>query len=237
MKKRGKVVLVIDHDAQTRRFLRQGFKLHGGFSVQEAKTAAEGLKAAAFNAPDLIMLDLALPDLCGSVVLEQIRSMSNVPIIILSVESNEMEKVRILKLGADDYVVKPFGIAELIARSKAALRRYFKGPTANPVVVVGPLSIDLVAQAASLNNNPINLSQQQYHLLEILATNVGSVVTRDQLLKAIWGSNERKYITYLRVLVRELREIVETDPDRPQFLATEWGVGYRLQSRLANASG
>lgn len=237
MKKRGKVVLVIDHEAQTRRFLRQGFKLHGGFSVQEANTAAEGLKAAAFNAPDLIILDLALPDVCGSVVLEQIRSRSNVPIIILSVESNEMEKVRVLKLGADDYVVKPFGIAELIARSKAALRRYFKGPTANPVVVVGPLSIDLVAQAASLNNNPIKLSHQQYHLLEILATNVGLVVTRDQLLKAIWGSNERKYITYLRVLVRELREIVETDPDRPQFLATEWGVGYRLQSRLANASG
>jgi two-component system, OmpR family, KDP operon response regulator KdpE len=237
MKKRGKVVLVIDHEAQTRRFLRQGFKLHGGFSVQEAKTAAEGLKAAAFNPPDLIILDLALPDVCGSVVLEQIRSTSNVPIIILSVESNEMEKVRVLKLGADDYVVKPFGIAELIARSKAVLRRYFKGPTANPVVVVGPLSIDLVAQAASLNNNPIKLSQQQYHLLEILATNVGLVVTRDQLLKAIWGSNERKYITYLRVLVRELREIVETDPDRPQLLTTEWGVGYRLQSRVANVSG
>jgi len=237
MKKRGNVVLVIDQEAQTRRFLREGFKPHGGFSVQEAKTAAEGLKAATFNAPDLIILDLALPDLCGSVVLEQIRSWSNVPIIILSVESNEMEKVRLLQLGADDYVVKPFGIAELIARSKAALRRYFKGPTANPVVVAGPLSIDLVARAASLNNNPIKLSQQQYHLLEVLATNVGLVVTHDQLLKVIWGSNQRKYIPHLRVLVRELREIIEADPDRPRLLATEWGVGYRLQSRLEGVSG
>jgi two-component system, OmpR family, KDP operon response regulator KdpE len=228
MTKRGNVVLVIDQEAQTRRFLREGFKRHGGFFLQEAKTAAEGLKAARFNAPDLIILDLALPDLSGSLVLEQIRSRSNVPIIILSVESNEMEKVRLLKLGADDYVVKPFGIAELIARSKAALRRYFKSPTTNPVVVAGPLSIDLVGQAASLNNNPIKLSPHQYNLLHILATNVGLVITHDQLLKVIWGSNQRKYIPHLRVLVRELRELIETDPDRPRLLATEWGVGYSL---------
>jgi len=231
MKKHDNVVLVIDSEAQTRRFLRTGFKLHGGFLVREAKTASEGLKAATFNAPDLIILDLALPDIHGSAVLEHIRSWSDIPIIILSVESNEMQKVRLLELGADDYVVKPFGIAELIARSKAALRRYYKGPTANPVVVAGPLSIDLVGRTASLNNNPVRFTPQQYHFLHLLATNVGLAVTHGQLFKEIWGSNQKKYIPHLRALVREIREIVETDPDHPRILTTEWGVGYRLQSR------
>ena len=237
MTKRGNVVLVIDQEAQTRRLIRKGFEYHGGFFLQEATTAAEGLKAATLNAPHLIILDLALPDLCGSAVLEQIRSWSNVPIIILSVESSETEKVRLLELGADDYVVKPFGIPELIARSRVALRRYIKGPTTNSVVVVGHLSIDLVGQAASLSNNPIKLTPQQYNLLRILATNVGLVVAHDQLLKVIWGSNQRKYIPHLRVLVRELRELIEADPDRPELLATEWGVGYRLQSRPESVSG
>jgi two-component system, OmpR family, KDP operon response regulator KdpE len=237
MTKRGNVVLVIEQEAQIRRFLRVGFKRHGGFFLKEAKTAAEGLKAATFNALDLIILDLALPDLSGSLVLEQIRSWSDVPIIVLSVESNEMEKVRLLALGADDYLVKPFGIAELIARSNAALRRYLKSPTASPVVTVGPLSIDLVGRTASLNKNPVKLSRQQYNLLHIFATHIGLVVTHDQLLTVIWGSNHRKYIPHLRVLVRELREIIETDHNRPQLLATEWGVGYRLRSRVASVSG
>ena len=229
-------MLLIDDEPKIRRFLRTGFELHGSFCVQEAETAAEGLKAATFNAPDLIILDLALPDLNGALVLEHIRSWSNVPIIILSVESNEAEKVRLLQLGADDYVVKPFGIAELIARSEAALRRYFKSPTANPVVVAGPLSIDLVGRTVSLNKNPIRLTRKQYLLLHILATNVGLVVTHDQLLREIWGSNQRKNIQYLRVLVRALRQIIETDPDNPRLLTTESGVGYRLQARLESIS-
>jgi two-component system KDP operon response regulator KdpE len=232
MNKPSNVVLLIDDEPKIRRFLRAGFEVHGGFSVQEAETAAEGLKAATFNPPDLIILDLALPDLHGALVLEQIRSWSDVPIIILSVESNEVEKVRFLQLGADDYVVKPFGIAELIARSEAALRRYFKSATENPVVAAGPLSIDLAGRTVSLNKNPIRLTRKQYLLLHVLATHVGLVVTHDELLREIWSGNQRRNIQYLRILVRALRQIIETDPNHPRLLVTESGVGYRLQARL-----
>jgi len=226
-------VLLIDDEPKIRRFLRAGFELQG-FSVLEAENGADGLKAATFNAPDLIVLDLVLPDLHGAEVLERIRSWSNVPVIILSIESNEEEKVQLLKLGADDYVVKPFGIAELLARSEAALRRYFKSATENPVVVAGPLSVDLVGQTVSLNKHQIRLTRKEYRLLHILATHVGLVVTHDQLLKQIWSGNQRDNIQYLRILVRKLRQKIETNSDQPRLLVTESGVGYRLQSRFEN---
>jgi two-component system, OmpR family, KDP operon response regulator KdpE len=233
MNKPANVVLVIDDEPKIRRFLRAGFELHG-FSVIEAENGAEGLKAATFSAPDLIILDLALPDLHGSDVLEQLRSWSNVPVIILSVESDEQEKVQLLRMGADDYVVKPFGIAELLARSEAALRRYFKSATENPVVTAGPLSIDLVSRTVLLNKNQIRLTRKEYRLLHILATHVGLVVTHDQLLKEIWSGNQRDNIQYLRILVRKLRQKIEADSNQPRLLVTESGVGYRLQSRFEN---
>jgi two-component system KDP operon response regulator KdpE len=225
------VVLLIDDEPKIRRFLRAGFELHG-FSVLEAESAGDGLKAAMFGAPDLIVLDLALPDLHGADVLERLRSWSNVPIIILSVVSSEDEKVRLLRAGADDYVVKPFGMAELLARSDAALRRYFKTATENPVVTAGPLSIDLVTRTVSLNDNQIRLTRKEYRLLHILATHIGLVVTHDQLLKEIWTGNQRDNIQYLRILVRKLRQKIETDPNDPRLLVTESGVGYRLKARL-----
>jgi two-component system, OmpR family, KDP operon response regulator KdpE len=234
MNKPANVVLVIDDEPKIRRFLRAGFELHG-FSVIEAENAADGLKAATFNAPDLIILDLALPDLYGAEVLEQLRSWSNVPVIVLSVESDEQEKVQLLRLGADDYVVKPFGIAELLARSEAALRRYFKSATENPVVTAGPLSIDLVGRTVLLNKSQIRLTRKEYRLLHILATHVGLVVTHDQLLKEIWSGNQRDNIQYLRILVRKLRQKIEADSNQPRLLVTESGVGYRLQSRLENS--
>jgi two-component system KDP operon response regulator KdpE len=236
MSKSTNLVLLIDDEPKIRRFLRAGFELHGGFTVQEAENAAEGLRTATFNAPDLIILDLALPDRRGSEVLELIRSWSNVPIIVLSVESNEEEKVRLLELGADDYVVKPFGIAELIARSQAALRRYFKSASENPVVTAGPLSIDLVNRTVLLNNGQIKLTRKQYRLLHVLATHVGLVVTHDKLLEEIWSGNVRKNIQYLRILVRDLRQIIEADPNHPRLLITESGVGYRLQSRFEDVA-
>jgi two-component system, OmpR family, KDP operon response regulator KdpE len=226
------LVLLIDDEPKIRRFLRAGFELHGGFTVQEAENAAEGLKAATFNAPDLIILDLALPDRRGSEVLELIRSWSNVPIIVLSVESDEEQKVRLLELGADDYVVKPFGMAELIARSQAALRRYFKSASENPVVVAGPLSIDLVTRTVLLNNRQIKLTRKQYRLLHVLASHVGLVVTHEQLLEQIWSGSVRKNIQYLRILVRDLRQIIEADPNHPRLIVTESGVGYRLHARF-----
>src|SRR5271168_3401645 len=185
MSRPSNAVLLIEDEPKIRRFLRAGFELQG-FSVLEAENAAEGLKAATFNAPDLVILDLALPDLHGAEVLERLRSWSNVPVIILSVISSEDEKVRLLRGGADDYVVKPFGMAELLARSEASLRRYFKSATENPVVTAGPLSVDLVGRTVSLDKNQIRLTRKEYRLLHILATHVGLVVTHDQLLKDIW---------------------------------------------------
>ena len=226
-------VLLIEDESKIRRFLRAGFELQG-YAVIEAENAADGLKAATFSAPDLIILDLNLPDLHGSEVLERIRSWSNVPVIILSIVSSEDEKVRLLQAGADDYVVKPFGMAELLARCEAALRRYFKSANENPVVVAGPLSVDLVTRTVSLNKQPIRLTRKEYRLLHILATHVGLVVTHDQLLKDIWSGNQRDNIQYLRILVRKLRQKIETDPNHPRLLVTESGVGYRLQARLEN---
>jgi two-component system, OmpR family, KDP operon response regulator KdpE len=231
MNKSTNVVLLIDDEPKIRRFLRTGFELHG-FSVLEAENGADGLKAATFNAPDLIILDLALPDQHGTEVLEGLRSWSNVPIIILSVASNEEDKVRLLQTGADDYVVKPFGIAELIARSEAALRRYFRSATENHIVTAGSLSVDLVSRTVLLNETQIRLTRKQYRLLHVLATHVGLVVTHDQLLKEIWSDTQRRNIQYLRILVRNLRQMIEADPNHPRLLVTESGVGYRLRTRL-----
>ena len=235
MSRPSNVVLLIEDEPKIRRFLRAGFEIHG-FTVLEAESAADGLKTATFNAPDLVILDLALPDLHGTEVLERLRSWSNVPVIILSVVSNEEEKVRLLQAGADDYVVKPFGMAELLARSEAALRRYFKTATENPIVTAGPLSIDLVSRTVSLNNSQIRLTRKEYRLLHILATHIGLVVTHDHLLKEIWSGNQRDNIQYLRILVRKLRQKIESDPNNPRLLVTESGVGYRLQARLETSS-
>jgi two-component system, OmpR family, KDP operon response regulator KdpE len=235
MNKPSNVVLLIEDEPKIRRFLRAGFEIHG-FSVLEAENGAEGLKSATFSAPDLIILDLALPDLHGAEVLEHLRSWSNVPVIILSVVANEDEKVRLLQAGADDYVVKPFGMAELLARSQAALRRYFKTATESPVVTVGALSVDLVSRVVLLNKKQISLTRKEYRLLHVLATHVGLVVTHDQLLKEIWSGNQRENIQYLRILVRKLRQKIETDPNHPHLLLTESGVGYRLQARFEDCS-
>jgi two-component system KDP operon response regulator KdpE len=219
-------VLVIDDEVQIRRFLRAGYELHG-YTVMEAENAATGLKAATMGAADLIVLDLNLPDLAGSEVLERIRSWSNIPVIVLSIQSNEQEKVRLLRLGADDYVVKPFGIAELLARSDAAMRRHLRGTNREPVVRAGPLSIDLVARVVMLGGKRVQLTRKEYSLLHGLATHVGLVVTHQQLIRDIWGMHAGN-IQYLRILVRKLRHKIEADPGRPALIVSESGVGYRL---------
>jgi two-component system KDP operon response regulator KdpE len=235
MNKPANTVLLIEDEPKIRRFLRAGFELQG-YAVIEAENANDGLKEATFTAPDLIILDLNLPDLHGAEVLERIRSWSNVPLIVLSIVANEEEKVRLLQAGADDYVVKPFGMAELLARGEAALRRYFKSATESPVVVAGPLSVDLVSRAVSLNKQSVRLTRKEYRLLHILATHVGLVVTHDQLLKDVWSGHQRDNIQYLRILVRKLRQKIEVDPNRPRLLLTESGVGYRLQAGLENVA-
>jgi two-component system KDP operon response regulator KdpE len=228
MSKSANTVLVIDDESQIRRFIVAGLELHG-YLVREADTAAAGLNAAAHMRPDLIMLDLGLPDGDGFEVLQTIRSWSNVPVIVLSIESDEDLKVHLLKNGADDYVVKPFGIAELAARCEAAIRRYHKSVDRSPLVRTGGLAIDLVSRSVLLNGRPITLTRKEYRLLHLLASHLGLVVTHNQLIRDIWGNSSPDNIQYLRMLIRKLRQKLEDDPGQPKLLISESGVGYRLE--------
>jgi two-component system KDP operon response regulator KdpE len=227
MSKPANVVLLIDDEPKIRRFLRAGFELNG-FVVLEAENATEALKIATFSAPDLIVLDLALPDLHGADVLERIRAWSNIPIIILSVAAGEDDKVRLLQAGADDYVVKPFGMAELLARAHAAMRRHVRVSSGEPVVKIGPLAIDLAARIVTINGVRVMLTPKEYRLLQLLAQHAGNVVTHQFLLKEVWGSPHLHDTHYLRIFVRKLRQKIESDPTQPRILLTELGVGYRL---------
>jgi two-component system KDP operon response regulator KdpE len=228
MSKPANSVLVIDDEPQIRRFVGAGLELHG-YTVKEANTGAAGLSAAAHMQPDVIVLDLGLPDMGGIDVLESVRAWSNVPIIVLSIESAEDQKVMLLKLGADDYIVKPFGIAELAARCEAALRRYHKGADKNPIVRSGDLVVDLVSRSVVVGDERITLTRKEYRLLHVLASHLGLVVTHQQLIKEIWGRATGDNVQYLRMLVRKLRQKVERDPNQPKYLMTESGVGYRLE--------
>jgi two-component system KDP operon response regulator KdpE len=230
MTKSANVVLLVEDDPKIGRFIRAGLEL-SGYIVHEARGAFEALRLATSSPPDLIILDSALPDLPGDEVLERVRAWSNVPVIILSVISTEAEKVRLLKAGADDYIVKPFGMAELLARCEAALRRSFKTATESHIVNAGPLTVDLAAQTATLDAKVVELTRKEYRLLHLLAMNVGLVVTHDHLIEKIWPNTSRDNIQYLRLLVRNLRQKIEPDPDGPRLIVTESGVGYRLQKQ------
>jgi two-component system KDP operon response regulator KdpE len=221
------VVLVVDDEIQIRRFLRTGFELNG-FIVHEASTGIEAVRAATLRPIDLIIIDLGLPDMDGSEVVERIRSWSSAPIIVLSVRAAEAEKVRLLELGADDYVVKPFGMAELMARVRVALRRQMRAASGEPIVKAGPLTIDLAARAVLLNGVRLALTPKEYRLLQVLAQHAGNVVTHQLLLKEVWGTTHVQDTHYLRIFVRKLRQKIEPRPDSPRILLTELGVGYRL---------
>jgi two-component system KDP operon response regulator KdpE len=228
------VVLIVDDEIQIRRFLRTGFELNG-FLVQEAGTGAEAIRAATLRPVDLIIIDLGLPDMDGADVIERIRSWSTVPIIVLSVRSAEPQKVRLLELGADDYVVKPFGMAELMARVRVALRRQMRAASGEPTVKIGPLTIDLGARAVLLNGVRLALTPKEYRLLQVLAQHAGNVVTHQQLLKEVWGTTHVQDTHYLRIFVRKLRQKIESQPDSPRILVTELGVGYRLAQSANDA--
>jgi two-component system, OmpR family, KDP operon response regulator KdpE len=220
-------VLVIDDELHIRQFLRAAFEFEG-FTVREAGDAEEGIRSATLKPPDLIILDLGLPDRDGASIIERLRSWSNIPIIVLTVRSREREKVRVLELGADDYVVKPFGIAELIARSRAALRPRVAPPAGEPIVRIGELEINLATRSGTIGGQRLVLGPKEYLVLQILAQHAGRVVTRQQIMKQVWGAAHLDDTHYLRIVVRNLRKKIEVDPTRPRLLLTELGVGYRL---------
>jgi two-component system KDP operon response regulator KdpE len=221
-------ILVIDDELHIRQFLRAAFEFEG-FTVQEAHDAEEGIRSATLKPPDLIILDLGLPDRDGATIIERLRSWSKTPIIVLTVRSTEREKVRLLELGADDYVVKPFGIGELIARARAMLRPRVAITSANdPVVRVGSLEINLATRSGTIDGEGLVLGPKEYLVLEILAQHAGKVVTRQQIMKQVWGGPHLDDTHYLRIVVRKLRKKIEVDPTRPRILLTELGIGYRL---------
>jgi two-component system KDP operon response regulator KdpE len=234
MSKSQPIVLVIDDEVQIRRFLRAGLELEN-FTVLEAANVEDALRIVTLRPVDLVFVDLGLPDVDGSAVVERIRSWSTVPIIVLSVRSDETEKVRLLELGADDYVVKPFGMAELLARARAALRRQSRSAEGQPAVKAGPLLIDLAKRTVSLDGEHVQLSPKEYRLLQVLAQHAGNVVTHQHLLKEVWGLKHMHDTHYLRIFVRKLRRKIEKDPTRPRILITELGVGYRLAQFVESA--
>jgi two-component system, OmpR family, KDP operon response regulator KdpE len=235
MRKPANRIVVIDDEPQIRRFVVTGLDFYG-YSVSEAERGVAGLNTVAHMRPDLILLDLALPDISGLEVLNTIRSWSNVPVIVLSVQADEEQKVLLLRSGADDYMTKPFGIAELAARCEAALRRYHKAADKDPVVRTGPLTIDLVTRAVTLDGQHVALTRKEYHLLHLLASHLGLVITHNQLIKSLWGNSSPDNIQYLRTLVRQLRQKLEANPGQPKLLVSESGVGYRLVGNAAASS-
>jgi two-component system KDP operon response regulator KdpE len=221
-------ILVVDDDRSIRRLLSAALEAHG-YLPMEARDGAEALKLAAIEQPQLVVLDLGLPDIDGLDVLGRLREWSSEPVIVLSVRAREAEKVRALELGADDYVTKPFGMPEFLARVKAALRRIGAGAPP-PVFKVGGLKVDLPRRQVTVDDVEVRLSPKQYRLLQLLVVNAGKVVTHHQLLRELWGPAHVESVQYLRIFVRKLRNRIEADPSRPRYLHTELGVGYRLRA-------
>jgi len=225
----GPVILIIDDEAQIRRMLRLSLEAHG-YHVKEATTSQEGLQQVAMSRPDMIILDLNLPDRDGLNTLKDIREWSKTPVIVLSVKNSEKDKIDLLDAGADDYLTKPFSMGELLARIRAALRHSI--PDGNDgVFVTGDLKIDFARRIVMKKNEEIKLTPTEYSFLKLLVQNADKVLTHNQIIDELWGSNSQPDTSYLRVYALQLRKKIEDDPAKPEYLITEPGVGYRLVSR------
>jgi two-component system KDP operon response regulator KdpE len=219
-------ILLVDDEPQIRRFLRAGLPAHG-YELVEAANGAEALKAIAAEKPDAVILDLGLPDQDGFAIIEKVRSASLTPILVLSARSDVEGKVKALELGADDYVTKPFDMAELLARLRAALRHSLQSAGEQPVFHSGPLTVDLVNRQVRVGKSEVHLSPKEYSLLRFLVMHAGKVVTHQQLLQEVWGPAHLHDVQYLRVLMRQLRQKLKAEGSA-ELLTTESGVGYRL---------
>jgi two-component system, OmpR family, KDP operon response regulator KdpE len=220
-------VLVVDDDAQILRALRINLAARG-YDVLTAVDGAGALRAAADRHPDVVVLDLGLPDLDGNDVITGLRGWSSVPIIVLSARIDSPDKVRALDRGADDYVTKPFGIDELLARLRAALRRGATAAADEPCIQAGELTIDLASKIVQRSGVDVHLTPTEWGILELLVRHRGKLVSRRQLMQEVWGPGERKETSYLRVYLAQLRRKLEPEPSRPRHLITEAGMGYRF---------
>jgi two-component system, OmpR family, KDP operon response regulator KdpE len=225
---KGATVLVVDDEPPIRRLLRASLGAQG-YDVIEAGNGRDALAFITRDKPDLVILDLGLPDLNGIEVIRAVRAHSTVPIIVLSVRDDERGKVEALDLGADDYVTKPFGVEELVARMRTALRHRFQAQGEKPLFVAGELAVDLVRRSVKRGGEEVHLSPKEYELLAELVVNAGKVLTHRHILSKVWGPAHTEDAQYLRVFIRNLRHKLEPDPARPRHILTEPGVGYRLR--------
>ncbi len=224
-------VAVIEDEVQMRRFLRASLSSNG-YRVLEAETGQEGLNLVAAHSPDIILLDLGLPDLDGLIVTARLREWSKAPIIVISARGREEDKIKALDAGADDYVTKPFGVGELLARIRVALRHATGGGDGCAQFSVGELKVDLARRQIFVDDKEVHLTPIEYRLLSILVKHSGKVITHGQLLREVWGPNLGDQTQYLRVYMGQLRHKLERDPSRPRYFVTEPGVGYRLRDTI-----
>jgi two-component system KDP operon response regulator KdpE len=225
-------VLIIDDEVQIRRLLRVTLEANG-YRVIEAASGKDGLVEAAQGRPDVIVLDLGLPDMDGAEVLKRLREWSQAPVVVLSVREAELDKVTALDLGADDFMTKPFSTAELLARLRVA-QRHAQPIADNAVFHCANLEVDLSSRIVTLKGAEVKMTPTEYSLLRLLVRNAGKVVTHRQILKEVWGPTYVDQTHYLRVYIAHLREKIETDPSRPELIVTEPGVGYRLMVPTAS---
>ena len=223
-------VIIVEDERQIRRFVRAALE-EEGCRVFEAETSAQGLIESGNQKPDLVVLDLGLPDGNGIDFIRDLRAWSDVPILVLSARSHERDKIQALDVGADDYLTKPFGVGELRARARALLRRQSRGGDgASPLIAFGDVRVDLARRVVTRNGEPVHLTPIEYRLLCALLANTGKVMTQRHLLRDVWGPSNIESNHYLRVYVGHLRQKLEDDPTQPKYLLTETGVGYRFQS-------
>jgi len=220
-------ILIVDDERPIRRFLNAS--LGGRYKVLEAENGGDAIRAAAFNHPDLIILDLGLPDMDGTELTRQLREWTDVPIIVISVRDSEREKVMVLDAGADDYLTKPFGISELLARIRVALRRSSKSEAESVVYQNGDLLVDLLKREVRVGDQPVMLTPTEFSILRAMIRYAGRVLTHQQLIREVWGENCEPDSHLLRVNISNLRRKIESDPLRPRHIITEPGVGYRLK--------
>lgn len=226
----GSRILVVDDEPQILRFLKPSLTA-AGYEVVVATTGKEALKAAATQSPDIILLDLGLPDMDGKDVIRDLRGWSKTPILVLSARDRESEKIAALDLGADDYVNKPFNVGELLARMRTALRHRMQRNAEVPVLRVGGLEVDAVRHRVTRGGVELKLTPKEFELLAFLAKHAGRVVTHRQILAAVWGPAHTDDTQYLRVYIGQLRQKIEERPDDPRVILTEPGIGYRISDR------
>lgn len=220
-------ILAIEDEAQIRRFLQISLEAHG-FRFIEARLGEDGLARCVEEQPDLVILDLGLPDISGYEAIKRLREWSEIPIIVLSVHSDESEKVKALDLGANDYVTKPFGISELMARIRVLLRSGQKDSIDETGFRCGDLEVDFIARSVHVAGKEVHLSKKEYSLLRLLVSHPGQMLTHEHILREIWGPEHQSDTHYLRVLMGHLRQKLGDEPTRPRYIRTVQGVGYRL---------